>query len=181
MEVGRTLLRSIAQTEGELPAYRVVDSVHWGSTKDGMIDKLAALADDGVFVGVGPADLATIGQACKDPALLACLDHDIGLVHGDLTADNILVESGTSTVLKLIDWQYVLRGPRPLDLAIFLDSLGIDPARYVGSPMVRLMLLMRIHWLVECATRWFVPGVPTYDRQIATLCRRLAGCRRESR
>ncbi len=173
VQVGRTLLRSIAQIEGDLPAYRVVDSAHWGSTKDEMIDKLSALVNDGLFVDVGPAELATIGQACNEPTLPACLDHDIGLVHGDLTAGNVLVEPGTSTVLKLIDWQYVLRGPRRLDLAIFLDSVGIDPVPYVGPPVVRLMVLMRIHWLVECATRWFVPGVPTYDRQIAALCRRL--------
>lgn len=173
VQTGRALLSSIAQIEGELPAYWVVDSAHWGSTSDEMIGKLSALVDDAAFSDVGPADLATIGQACDDPALPACLDHNIGLVHGDLTAGNVLVEPGTSTVHKLIDWQYVLRGPRRLDLAIFLDSLDIDPTPYVGPHVLRLMLLMRIHWLVECATHWFVPGVPTYDRQIATLCRRL--------
>ena len=96
------------------------------------------------------------------------------MVHGDLTADNVLVAPGGFESLKLIDWQYVLRGPRRLDLATFLDSLRIDPLPYVGPAIVKLMLIMRIHWLVECATKWFVEGTPTYDREIARICARLS-------
>jgi len=173
LQVGRALVTSIAEIEGDLPAYWVVDSAQWGETAHGMVQKLSTLMRDGTFVSVCPGDITTVRQAGNDKALLACLDLDIGLVHGDLSADNVLVAAGEFTPSKVIDWQYILRGPRLLDLATFLDSLGIDPTPTVGLPIVNLMLLMRIHWLVECATRWFVSGASTYDREIAGMCRRL--------
>ena len=173
VQIGKSLVRSIAQIEGDLPAYWVVDSAQWRQTVSGMQHLFTTLVDDGVFLHVSRDAVDTVMQACKDATLVDCLTQDIGLVHGDLTADNVLVATGDGAFLKLIDWQYVLRGPRLLDLSTFLDSLGIDPLPHVGLPIVKLMLLMRIHWLVECAARWFVAGAPTYDRDIARMCARL--------
>ncbi len=77
-----------------LPAYWVVDSAQWRQTVNGMQHLLTTLVDDGVFLHVSRDDVATVMQACKDEALVDCLTQDIGLVHGDLTAENVLVATG---------------------------------------------------------------------------------------
>jgi thiamine kinase-like enzyme len=93
-----------------------------------------------------------------------------GLIHSDLGGENVFV-LGES--YKVIDWQYPKRGPADLDLAILLESSGLDPHRYVDTGVVSLMVLLRIAWFTECATRWFTRGMQNYDRQIAQLAAQL--------
>ena len=57
-----------------------------------------------------------------------------GLIHSDLGGENVFV-LGES--YRVIDWQYPKRGPADLDLAILLESIGLDPRDYVDAGFVQ--------------------------------------------
>jgi thiamine kinase-like enzyme len=100
-------------------------------------------------------------------AILTLTLHDCHLVHGDLTGDNLFIlPNGT---YKLIDWARPFRGPADLDLAALLESVGHDPLEWADGSIVTMLYMLRIHWLAQCATRWFPAGIATYDQQIADL------------
>ena len=166
LRLGMDLLDQIADIKGDLPVYQVLGGTEWAAMKVEMAAKLRALVAEGLFSHVDDRAIATIVQTFSDRDVAGAIEGEIGLIHGDLTADNLIV---LPTQTKLIDWQFVRRGPRLLDLALFLESFGIDPISHVGVGIMRLAALMRIHWLVECATTWFPPGAAAYDREIARL------------
>ena len=105
-------------------------------------------------------------ERAASKSVLDAVNAPAGLIHSDLGGENVFV---LGEDFRVIDWQYPKRGPADLDLAILLESTGLDPRDYVDTGVVRLMLLLRILWLTECATRWFTPGVESYDRQIVQL------------
>jgi hypothetical protein len=39
----------------------------------------------------------------------------------------------------------------------------------VSEGVAQVMHLLRMHWLAQCATRWFPAGVADYDGEIARL------------
>ena len=82
-------------------------------------------------------------------AILDASRQNCGLVHGDLTGDNlfILPDGG----YKLIDWARPFRGPTIVDLAALLESLGHDPLAYVDRPALTLLYTLRINWLTQCS------------------------------
>ena len=67
--------------------------------------------------------------------------------------------------------QRPLRGPRLLDVGTLLEGLGVDPIPHVGKDVMVMRRVLDIHWLAECALRWFPAGRKTYDAQIAALIR----------
>ncbi len=58
-------------------------------------------------------------------------------------------------------------------MATLVESLGFDPFDHVEASTVKIMYLLRVHWLAECATRWIPDGVDTYDKSIAQIARKL--------
>jgi len=95
----------------------------------------------------------------------------MGLVHADLSADNCFYCPDGS--FRLIDWQRPIFGPPTLDLVQLLESCGLDPRPHVKQDVIRLKRLLSVHWLAQCAYRWFPQGVRTYDRQIGALTEKL--------
>jgi thiamine kinase-like enzyme len=128
------------------------------------------LVDAGRFAAVDTGALRAIERAAASESVLDAVSAPAGLIHSDLSAANLFV---LGERCRVIDWQFPKRGPADLDLAILLESIGLDPRDYVDAGIVRLMVLLRILWLTECATRWFTPGIESYDRQIVQLATQL--------
>ena len=164
--IGRAVIEAVAQIEGQLPAVLDVGSpAAWAAVAESMLGGLRGLMDAGRFTAVDAGALREIERAASK-SVLDAVNAPAGLIHSDLGGENVFV---LGEDFRVVDWQYPKRGPADLDLAILLESTGLDPRDYVDTGVVRLMLLLRILWLTECATRWFTPGVESYDRQIVQL------------
>jgi hypothetical protein len=167
VRLGRKILEKIAEISGELPYYldlRRVDG--WEEVMDQILTPLNRLRVEGKLRLVGDDVVACIRRWCTDGRVLAALDGEHRLVHNDLAGDNIfLCPEG----MRLIDWQRPIYGPPELDLLNLLESVGLDPQPYAAEGMLPLKRLLSIHWLAQCADRWFPEGVADYDRQIALL------------
>ena len=168
---GRAVIKAMSQIEGQLPVVSDVGSpAAWAAVAESMLGVLHGLVGAGHFTAVDAEALRAIARTADSESVLGAVSAPAGLIHGDLGGGNVFV-LGES--YRIIDWQYPKRGPADLDLAILLESSGLDPHRYVDPGFVSLMVLLRIAWLTECATRWFTPGMQSYDRQIARLAARL--------
>jgi aminoglycoside phosphotransferase (APT) family kinase protein len=68
-------------------------------------------------------------------AALEALGHRPTIVHGDFDAGNVLVETGSPSRIRPLDWEMVGLGPRLLDLAALIESLpdGIAPEALVEA------------------------------------------------
>lgn len=171
VRIGRAVIKEIAQIEGQLPIVLDVGSPEtWGAVAESMSGALRGLVDAGSFTAVDVGALRAIERAAASEAVLAAVSAPACLVHSDLGGDNLFVRGEN---YRVIDWQYPKRGPADLDLAILVESMGLDPRDYVDPGFVRLAYLLRIVWLTECATRWFTSGVESYDRHIAHLATQL--------
>ncbi|MCB0130675.1 MAG: phosphotransferase [Caldilineaceae bacterium] len=135
----------------------------WEAIVTQMVDTVQALIEADGFGAVTPVIVTRIRRACVAPALVAALDNAPGLIHADLTAQNVFVREGQ---VKVIDWQFPRRGPRDLDRTLFLMSLGHSPAGVADGGTVALLHLLRIEWFVQCAVRWFPAGRDGYSTQI---------------
>ena len=171
VRIGRAVIEAMTQIEGQLPTVLGVGSpVAWAAVAESMLGALHGLVDVGRFTAVDAGALRAIERAAVSKSVLDAVSAPAGLIHTDLGGENVFV---LGEDFRVIDWQYPKQGPADLDLAILLESVGLDPRNYVDTGVVRLMLLLRIVWLTECATRWFTPGVEGYDRQIAQLAAQL--------
>lgn len=142
----------------------------WCAIYSEMCRNLRELVEQQGFTHVRKSSIDYVQSYCESSQLHAALRDDVGLIHGDLTAQNVFLEQDT---FRIIDWQFPRRGPRTIDVSIFLDSLGFDPADFVDVNYVALMLLIRIEWLTQCAVKWFPPGRHHYDIQISDMLRKL--------
>ncbi|MBE6724196.1 MAG: hypothetical protein E7576_03205 [Ruminococcaceae bacterium] len=72
-----------------------------------------------------------------------CWDSPVGLLHGDLKADNLIRIPGGTVVL---DWQRPMKAPLPLEeeLSLLLENRAPDPAE--ENPFRRLACLALSHW-----------------------------------
>jgi hypothetical protein len=167
LQIGRNLLARIAAIPGELPFYLDLRlTASWSGVREQILIPLRRLLQSGQLRRVGAQTLETIQTWCDAPEVLEALEVDTGLVHNDLTRDNIFI---LPDGYRLIDWQRPIYGPRALDLVTLVESAGIDARQHVSVGLLRLKRLLSIHWFVQCAERWFPPGINTYDRQIAQL------------
>ncbi len=66
--------------------------------------------------------LTSLHRWAEDSAKLCYRDQPVGLLHGDLTGDNIIAEGGE--LRYILDWQRPMRGPLALDTALALESAG---------------------------------------------------------
>ena len=174
VRIGRALIEAMSQIEGQPPTVLDIGSpAAWAAVAESMLGGLRGLMDAGRFTAVDAGALREIERAASK-SVLDAVSAPAGLIHSDLGGENVFV---LGEDFRVVDWQYPKRGPADLDLAILLESTGLDPRDYVDTGVVRLMLLLRILWLTECATRWFTPGVESYDRQIAQLANALTKMR----
>jgi hypothetical protein len=171
VRIGRAVIEEMAQIEGQLPTVLDIGSpAAWAVAAESILAALRGLVDAGSFTAVDLGALRAIERAVASKSVLDAVSAPAGLIHTDLRGDNLFV---LGEDFRVIDWQYPKRGPADMDLAILLESVGLDPCDYVDTGFVRLMVLLRIIWLTECATRWFAPGTEGYDRQIAQLAAQL--------
>lgn len=191
MEIGRMVLQQIAGISGDFPVYLDISTwERWQAQMAGMLDDLSGLLSSRRFEVTRPDDLDTLSRAAQSSLVRSAFDRapsegGMGIVHHDLNADNILLQSpGRSpsggpvqniqqAQVKVIDWQRPLRGPADIDLALLLTSLGFDPRPHLRPGILTATNLLRAHWLVECAQTWFPPGLKTYDQAIAGIARSL--------
>jgi hypothetical protein len=163
------LLEQIGAIEGDLPALADLRiAAGREAVFSQIVDDLRALTASGVFRLTTPGAAGWVERAAVAPSVRAALAGagPQGYVHMDLRRENIL---STSEGCRVIDWQRPIYGPTALDRATLLESFGLDPLPHVGRGIVTLLTLLRVGWLAACARRWFPPGAPDYDRQIALL------------
>jgi hypothetical protein len=164
---GKKLLNGIHEIKGPVPVYLDVGSwERWRAIMDGMVEDLNGLMRSGVFRELDVEKLRWVARRANSAQVHSVFDQPTGLVHGDLSAENIFVSRERMIV---IDWQRPMRGPVEVDLAQFYASLGFDARQRLTPGIEWVTDLLRIHWLCECTLCWFPDGRQTYDRTIAQI------------
>jgi hypothetical protein len=173
VRLGRELLAQIAELEGPLPCFLDVGTEDkWRAVMARTFELVRGFVADGTYTVADEAAVRELERAAECEAVLASFADDTGLIHSDMTADNVFVLPDGS--LKLIDWQYPRCGPRDVDLAALLESLSIDTLPHVGPGPLLVRWLLQVEWVVQCTGRWIPYCAATYDRQIAELAESVA-------
>jgi hypothetical protein len=167
VQIGRKLLLKISLIGGDLPIYLDVSTADkWTDLVKQTLADLTTLVNHDQFHVVDAEHIARLERWALAAPAFSAIRRNPGYVHGDLGGDNLFVLPDGH---RVIDWQRTKLGPRELDLATLLESLGFDPLSHVDENVVWVMYLLRIKWLSQCALRWFPEGMETYDRSIARL------------
>ncbi len=186
LAAGYDLLEKIARIEGPYPCYLdlsrgslpgdhrqsefvgigISQFSRWEALMGKTLDALTGLIHREVFKIVNHGVIAHLKKWVYSQEIQGALTGNTGLVHNDLCGENVLVSPDG---YRVIDWQRPLLGPRELDLAVLLESMGIDPLRFIEKGVVWLMHLLRIAWFTDAAVRWFPEGCDSYDSEIARL------------
>ena len=105
---------------------------------------LPALLDGEDGAGPDGASVSELRKWIEGPAK-DCWDAPIGLLHGDLKADNLIRTRAGETVV--LDWQRPLKAPLPLEeeLSLLLENRSPAPAA-APTPFRRLACLTLCHW-----------------------------------
>lgn len=142
--VGREVLAQIAGIRGELPhRYDIREEGGWRRLVQELVSHLRARIDGGTPGGVDEALVRELEHWAYSEPVLTAVRTRPGLVHHDLTGDNLFV---LPDGYRLIDWQRPILGPTDLDLITLFGSLGFDPLRHVSEGALRVWLLLQIHW-----------------------------------
>ena len=110
--------------------------------------------------GEGGLDESTSLRRLIEGPLRSCWDSPVGLLHGDLKADNLIRTPGGGTVV--LDWQRPMKAPLPLEeeLSLLLENRPPDSA---PTPFRRLACLTLSHWYawacLTCLPYPFVRGM----------------------
>lgn len=170
LSVAKTLIAKLAEVRGDFPVYLDLGTAaKWQGVVSHLMRNLEALMRDKTFQSFDARALQKIQHVAFRKDLLD-LFSEVGLVHGDLKADNVFLASGD---FKVIDWQRPLRAPKILDLVCLLESFHLELASFVNEGALNLFYLLQIHWLTECSIKWFPDGAESYDRQMAELVAKL--------
>lgn len=168
IKIGRDVRQQIDTIEGDVPfLFDTSSPDKWQKLVEWMLDNLQRLVDDGALSQVTTATLTALKQRLLSRRILDMTTHNIGLVHGDFKGDNLFILPDNN--YKLIDWSRPFYGSIDIDFVALLDSMGHDPLSYVEKDILIAHYMLQINWLTQCATRWFIPGISTYDHQIADL------------
>ena len=174
LRIGREVVAQVNQIAGDIPHWLDVSSaMKWRFLVARTCDTLQALVENGRFTSFDNRQVDHLREVGLADDVCAVISAGSGYVHGDLTGDNLFVLPDGG--YRLIDWARPLLGPIDLDLATLLDSTGNDPLRHVDRAIVTIMLVLRIHWLAQCAVKWIPGGGEIYDRQIAAWLQQLTG------
>jgi hypothetical protein len=60
-----------------------------------------------------------------------------------------------------------------LDLVVLIESLGLDPLKYVDKAIIQIRYFLQIHEFTEYAAKWIKQPVGNFDRKIARLAGRM--------
>jgi hypothetical protein len=172
LRIGREVVAQVDQIEGDLPHWLDISSkMQWRFLVARTCDTLQALVENGKFTLFDTQHVNHLREVGLADDVCAVVSSGAVYVHGDLTGDNLFVLPDGG--YRLVDWSRPILGPAGLDLATLLESMGIDPLRYVDKAIIVVMLMLRIHWLAQCAVKWIPGGGGTYDQQIADWLRQL--------
>jgi thiamine kinase-like enzyme len=127
------------------------------------------VVEDGRFRKIKPAVINQLAGWVDSSPVLAAVEYMPGLSHADLSGDNVFVTPGG---YKIIDWQYPRRLPEGYDLACLLESLDINPRKYVDLQIVNLLWFTRLAWFLECKVHLY-PAGESYDSSVAELAERI--------
>jgi hypothetical protein len=171
VQIGRAVVEQIAGIVGELPHYLdMSDEGKWAALINATLEDLRVLTEQAKFRLVDAETMRNLERRAFSEPVLSAVRTGPGYVHRDLSGDNVfLLPDG----YRVIDWQRPILGPADLDLAVLLSSLGFDPLPHVGEGVVEVLDLLSVHWLTQCAARWFPKGAAGYDKQIAELAARM--------
>lgn len=168
VELSHRCVTEIGEIGGRAPVYESIGGAAWPGFVAEVLERLENLIRAGTFVDTELSLTEKLAQWAVHPDVLALAGGRSRLIHGDLTADNLFLQDGA---LRIIDWQFPRIGPPALDRANLLLSLGADPCPHTPPATVELLYFVRLAWFAACAARWFPPGAPTYEKQIAELAR----------
>ncbi len=172
MRVGQALSGQVAAVTGRKALYLNLSTPErWLALVDTLAVSIGWLIAQGQFIQVTGGDVDAILRAGRGEKVLAVFNQAPVLLHGDLSGDNLFV---LPDGFKVIDWQRPLLGPSGLDLVNLLESQGFTPVGVLDEGLVAVHNVLRMAWFAACATRWFKPGIETYDAQIAGLARALS-------
>ncbi len=172
VKIGRDLQAAIGNLAGNPPyLFDVTTKARWHVFVGKLLDNIDVLITTGKFQQVNPSARHKLAQYALSSQVMAAIELNTGYVHGDLTGDNVFL---LSDGYRVIDWAYPRLGPTDLDLATLLESCKIDPTQYVDAGIVAILYILRIHWFVQCATRWIPDAANTYDDEIINLIDRIA-------
>jgi serine/threonine protein kinase len=136
-----------------------------------LIEKLHTLIQQCPDGHLNSQDCATLLPIINDQHLIHTLTADSTYVHGDLSADNILITPDDT--LHIIDWQRMIYGSPLLDRYTFLSSIGIDPDDHLPPEAGIIACLERIDWFTDTALYWFPAFQEGYTASIAELIQNL--------
>ena len=126
-----TALEMLASAEiHNVPVW--LDISHYGKFTDMAKYSAALLVKHGSSL-----DLSKLGEVCVSLEHLWDGKDAVGLVHGDLKRDNILV---CSDGIKIIDWQRPMFAPKIID--------GVSALTVTDADAVRLAKLIEAYWLL---------------------------------
>jgi len=167
VRIGRAVMEQIAGIGGTLP--HIIDistETSWTRFAAATLKDLCELIDRGRFNLVTKQVVRNLKWRALSTPTLSAIQMDPGPVHCGLGSRNLYV---LPDGYRVIDWQRPILGPADLDLAILLSSLGFNPLRHVDESIVWVMHFLHIHWLTQCAVRWFPWGTRAYDKLVARL------------
>jgi hypothetical protein len=142
--IGREVLAQIAQIDGRLPhTYDISDEARWMAFVQALLSDLRRQIEQGAFERTDEALVRDLERWAFSDAVLSAIRTRPGCVHGDLSGDNLFV---LPNGYRLIDWQRSIRGPTGLDIVTLLGSLGFDPLHSVEAGVLRIWLLLQVHW-----------------------------------
>jgi hypothetical protein len=132
-----------------------------------LIEKLHELVHQCPHGHITSQDCDTLLPIINDHDLAGSLTADSTYVHGDLSADNILI--APDNTLHIIDWQRMIYGSPLLDRYTFLASLRMNPADHLPPEAAIIACLERIDWFTDTALYWFPAYQEGYTASIAEL------------
>lgn len=170
VELSNRCVMEVGEIDGRPPVYESIGGAAWPGFMAEVLERLEGLIRAGTFPDTALSLTEKLAQWAVKPDVLALAGGRSRLIHGDLTADNLFLQDGA---LRVIDWQFPRIGPPALDRANLLLSLGVDPQAHTPPATLELLYFVRLAWFAACAARWFPPGAPTYEKQIAALARKI--------
>jgi hypothetical protein len=169
---GRRLVAAIGTIGGRPPHYLDIGSIPaWTAVVGTALDTLTALIAAGRFRLTEPDMVARVRAWAGTDRVHAAITANPRLVHGDLTAEQVLV---TPDGYRVLDWQRPVLGPPEIDLVALLVSRRLRPRQHVDPTLVGVFWLLRLHWavLAQSALLPEHPG-PLFDQWAAQAVNRI--------
>jgi Phosphotransferase enzyme family len=147
VEHGRALVGQISAIGGNPPAYVDIGSAAaWAGYVGTTLANRTRAVEAGWFTLTGPAEIERVRAWARTEPVLAAVEADPRITHGDLKADQVFV---TADGYRVIDWQRPVLGPAEVDLASLLQCAGRNPGEAVAAPVVGIAWFLRLQWAIE--------------------------------